>query len=85
MFTIANNANAGSPPASVSFFIGGSGAAAYVTPATILGLAAGATASENISFSPTSDAQYPATLSAVTTDALCTPPPPPLALTGAGM
>jgi hypothetical protein len=84
-FTIANNANAGSPPANVSFSVGGTGAAGYSVPPPVTGMTPGATSSEGINFSPTSAARYTATLAALTADALCTPIPPPLTLTGAGM
>jgi hypothetical protein len=83
-FTIANNANPGSPAATVAFALLGAGAGGYTTPAPAANLAAGATASETIAFAPTSDTAYPATVGATTTDALCTPLPTPLQLSGTG-
>lgn len=83
-FTLTNSANPGSPPASVSFGIGGAGAGGYQTPAPLVNLAPGAAASENIVFFPTSDESYIATLGALTLDALCTPLPTPLQLSGTG-
>jgi hypothetical protein len=83
-FTILNNANAGSPAATVSFFIAGTGAGGYAAPAPLTNVAAGATASGTIIFSPTSAVPFPATLGALTSDVLCSPLPTPLVLSGAG-
>jgi hypothetical protein len=82
--SIMNNANAGSPTATVFFALGGSGAAGYVTPAPLANLAPGGSGTENLAFLPTTDVAYPATLGALTTDALCTPLPAPLQLSGTG-
>jgi hypothetical protein len=83
-FTVANYANAGTPAGTVFFAFGGAGTNGYLTPAPLANLAPGAAASENISFFPTTDIAYPATLGAVTSDALCTPLPSPISLSGTG-
>lgn len=86
-FTVTNNANAGSPAASVSFATQGTGAGAYaVSPAGIANLGGGGATSGNevVTFGPTSATPYPATLAVTTTDSLCTPLPSPIVLTGTG-
>jgi hypothetical protein len=83
-FTILNNANAGSPAATVSFSIAGTGAGGYAAPGPLTNVAAGGTASGTIIFSPTSAVPYPATLGALTSDVLCSPLPTPLGLSGSG-
>jgi hypothetical protein len=83
-FTILNNANAGSPSATVSFSIAGTGAGGYAAPAPLTNVGAGGTASGTIIFSPTSAVPYPATLGALTSDVLCSPLPTPLGLSGSG-
>jgi hypothetical protein len=82
--TILNNANAGSPAATVSFSIAGTGAGGYAAPGPLTNVAPGGTASGTITFSPTSAAPYPATLGALTSDVLCSQLPTPLVLSGAG-
>ncbi len=84
---ITNTASAGSPAANVSFALSGAGAAGYaVAPKAIANLAAGVGASsrETVTFSPTAATSYPATLTIVTNDALCTPLPTPLQVSGTG-
>ncbi len=83
-FSVANNANAGSAAASVSFAIAGTGAGAYSTPAPITSLGPGASGPSSITFAPTSGVAYPATLNVLTTDGLCAPLPTPLPLSGTG-
>jgi hypothetical protein len=86
-FALVNAGNPGSPPAAVSFQLSGPGAAAYsVSPSALSGLPPGGHASlpENVTFSPTGATPYPATLSLFTSDALCTPLPQPLVLSGTG-
>jgi hypothetical protein len=82
-FTISNNANVGSSAATVSFAVAGTGSSGYPTPAPLANLAPGAAESDEITFFPTSNAVYPATLVATTTDALCAPLPT-LQLSGTG-
>lgn len=86
-FTVTNSANAGSQAANVSFMVGGSGATAYaMTPTTIsnLGPSGSVSPALGIAFEPTSAIAYPATITLATTDALCTPLPSPIPLTGTG-
>ena len=86
-FTVTNNANAGSPAASVSLALGGAAAAAYsVTPATIANLApsGGVSSPEALVFSPTSPVPSLATVSFSSGDSLCTPLPSPIVLSGTG-
>ncbi len=76
--TMVNAANAGSDPPALSFTLHGSGAQAYaIAPGS-------ATSVEDVTFAPAAATSYPATLTVTTSDALCTPLPPPLQLTGAG-
>jgi hypothetical protein len=86
-FTVTNNANAGSPAANVSFMVGGSGASAYAmapTAVSNLGPSGSVSPALGITFQPTSPIAYPATVTPATTDALCTPLPSPVQLTGTG-
>lgn len=83
-FTVTNSANPGSPAANLSFVLGGSGASGYSTPAPMGNVAAGASATGSITFAPTIDIPYPATVGIHTSDSLCTPLPTPLALSGTG-
>jgi hypothetical protein len=84
---VSNYATAGSPAANLSFVLSGAGAAGYtVTPAIYANLASGVGAStrETLTFAPTETKQYPATLSIVTFDPVCTPLPPPMTISGTG-
>jgi hypothetical protein len=86
-FAVTNSANAGSPPAAFSFALGGSGAAAYtVAPGSVASLAVGGAApqSEDLLFAPTTAVAYPATLSLITHDSMCTALPPAIPLSGIG-
>jgi hypothetical protein len=83
---ITNHANPGSPAANLSLTLNGSDTTAYgVSSPSIANLApGGGTFTENITFTPTMAQSYPATLAISTTDALCTPLPTPIQLTGTG-
>jgi hypothetical protein len=86
-FTITNNANAGSPSASVSLAVTGSGASAYaVTPGAQSNIAPGGSVSkpESVTFDPSSAASFPATIALTTSDPLCTALPAPVQLSGTG-
>ena len=86
-FVITNDANVGSPPASLSFSLQGAGAGAYsVLPKASVSVApdGGASTGESIVFTPIDAVAYPAVLGISTLDALCAPLPPPLALSGTG-
>ncbi len=86
-FTVTNNANAGSPAATLSLALGGSGAGAYsVAPTTIanLGPSGGVSGLENVMFRPTTATAYPATIALATSDSLCTALPSPIQVTGTG-
>jgi hypothetical protein len=74
---VVNAANPGSPRAAFSLQLGGPGASAYAVSPSSVG-------TENLSFSPTNATPYPASLSIVTADPLCTPLPQPLVLSGTG-
>ncbi len=86
-FTLVNDANAGSPAANLSLVVGGSGASAYsVAPNTVTNLGPSGAKSPTIgvSFAPSSPVAYPAEIDVLTTDAVCTPLPSPIALGGTG-
>jgi hypothetical protein len=86
-FTVTNNGNPSSGAANVSLSVGGTGASAYsLTPGSISNLAPGGGVSsfENLMFRPTSTIAYPATVSLVTSDPLCTALPSPIQLIGTG-
>ncbi len=86
-FAIINSANPGSPPASLSLAVGGPGASAFaLAPPSVSGLLPGGHVSgdELVAFSPSSSTPYAASVAIATSDALCTPLPPALALTGTG-
>jgi hypothetical protein len=85
-FAITNNANPGSADAKLALsVISGldSGLTAYSVPASA-SIAAGASASEAVTFNATTPGAYPATLAFKTADALCTPLPTPIVLSGTG-
>jgi len=82
--TITNNANPGSPAASVTATVSGTGAAAY-TPATQVATpGAGASVGVPVTFNAVTSGPYPAAITFTTSDALCTPLPPPIVLSGTG-
>jgi hypothetical protein len=83
---VTNGANAGSPAAAVSFSVRGAGAAAYTVAPGIASVApgSGASQSETLVFAPTTATDYPATLTVITNDSLCTALPPAVALSGTG-
>ncbi len=81
-FTVTNAANPGSQDATFSMALGGSAAGYAVQSAG--SIAAGGSASESVSFDPTTPGSQPATLTFQTSDALCTPLPTPLSLSGTG-
>jgi hypothetical protein len=86
-FLVTNYATAGSPAANLTFQLSGAGASGYtVTPMIYANLASGVGAStrETLTFQPTAAMSYPATLTIVTSDHLCTPLPPPMTISGTG-
>jgi hypothetical protein len=85
-FTVTNNANPGSPDAQLSLsVISGSDSGGISYSAQSAGnIAAGAQSTETVTFNATNPGAYPATLAFTTTDALCTPPPTPVVLSGTG-
>jgi hypothetical protein len=86
-FTLTNDAFPGSPAANVSLSLTGSGSSAYsLSPSTISGLgpSGGVSPAESVVFSPTSSVAYPATVSLVTSDSLCTALPGGVQLIGTG-
>ncbi len=86
-FTVTNNANAGSPAATLSLSLGGSGASGYsLAPTTIanLGPSGGVSGNENVMFRPTTAVVYAATVALATSDHLCTALPSPIQLNGTG-
>jgi hypothetical protein len=86
-FTVINGANPGSPAANLSFVLAGSGSGSYsLNPAAVSNLGPNGSVSPalGITFEPQSPVVYPATLALATSDALCTPLPSPIRLTGTG-
>jgi hypothetical protein len=85
-FTVSNGANAGSPAADFTFIVAGTEASFYtVGPTSVGNLAPGAVSSaEDVIFAPLSTTPAPATVSLSTSDALCTPLPSPIQLSGTG-
>ncbi len=79
-FTVSNNANAGSPAATVSLSPGNS---AYTVQSGGT-IAAGGSATETVSFDPTAAQGDVSSLSFTTSDALCTPLPAAIVLSGTG-
>ncbi len=78
-FTITNNANPGSPAATV--LLAASGPYSVQSGGTI---AAGMSVTEMVRFDATSGGAYPSALAFMTSDALCTPLPAPIILSGSG-
>ncbi len=86
-FTVTNSANPGSQAANLSFVVAGGGANAYaMVPTSVSNLGPGGSASPalGVTFDPGSPVAFPATIAIATTDALCTPLPSPIQLTGTG-
>ncbi len=86
-FTVANGANPGSAPATLSFVLEGEGATAYtVVPGAASNLApgGGVTTGESIVFTPANGTAYSATLGIWTDDPLCSPLPAPIPISGTG-
>jgi len=86
-FTVTNSANAGSPAATVSLDLQGTGASTYgVVPSTISNLAPGGGVSSPVSvtFDPPTAVSDPASIAIDTTDPVCTALPPAIQLVGTG-
>ncbi len=81
--TVTNAANPGSRDATFALSLGGTGAAGYSLQPNA-GIAAGGSGSETVSFTAAAAGPYPATLTFQTGDALCTPLPNPVVLSGTG-
>jgi hypothetical protein len=76
-FTVTNNANPGSPAANVSLSLSGLGMSGYtMTPLTLSNIApgGGVAGPVSVTFDPSSAIGYPAGITIVTTDNLCTIP-----------
>jgi hypothetical protein len=84
--TVTNKANDGSPAATVSLALQGSGAGGYSVAPGALSVPAdgGVSGSEALAFAPTMPVAYPATLALTTSDSLCTALPSSIPLTGTG-
>jgi hypothetical protein len=85
--TVQNLASVGSPPASLTLAVSGTGAGAYtLVPSSSVTIAVdgGVTTGEEITFAPASAIPYGATLSFTTQDALCSALPAPVTLSGTG-
>jgi len=86
-FVVTNDANLGSPAATLSISPDGSGASAYsIAPATIGNLAPGGGVSglESVTFRPGDAIPYQAKVALASTDRLCSPLPPEIQLMGTG-
>jgi hypothetical protein len=85
-FTVSNNANPGSAAANLALLVAGSNASGYaLSPASVGNLGAGSvSATESVTFDPTSAVAYPANIMISTRDALCTALPTPIQLVGTG-
>ncbi|HTB74924.1 MAG TPA: choice-of-anchor D domain-containing protein, partial [Polyangiaceae bacterium] len=86
-FTVTNIANPGSQAANLSFVLAGAGTNAYaMVPTSVSNLGPGGSISPalGVTFDPASPVAFPATIAVATTDALCTPLPTSIQLTGTG-
>ena len=86
-FAVANLANPGSPPATVTLLKTGTGAAAYsiAVPPELVSLGPGETSSSSeVTFTATAPVAYDASIALTTTDSLCTSLPPPILLNATG-
>ena len=86
-FTLTNNANPGSPAASVSVLVvpaSDAGAAPYSPTSQVASPAAGAFVSVPITFNAATAGAYPAAITFATSDALCAPLPASITLSGTG-
>jgi hypothetical protein len=83
---VSNRANPGSPAANATLVVQGTGASGYsVAPGSVTNLGAGnASDALSVTFAPAHGQSYPAAVSLVTSDPLCTPLPAPVTLVGTG-